>query len=206
MGSAKKLQRRAAPRYRFEEEAKSYIRFTSNQHRDIHTTRIFDISQTGLAFTCSKRLAPRIGTTLRMEFSPSGGVQMAVLGRVVRIEEPREHSEWAKFPGTVKLGVQFKNMPKQYVHLISEIISENVTEEEFRVMNSPVMLVKKSERHQRPNWFLDNFWTILAGLLIVGFAVYCFTLILDKAAERPQTPDAPWASNFFDKVIKKPDQ
>src|ERR1700722_9976232 len=110
MGSAKKLQRRAAPRYRFGDEDKSYVRFTSNVHRDIHTTRIFDISQTGLSFTCSKRLAPRIGTSLRMEFSPSGGVQMAVNGRVVRIEEPRENSSWAPFPGTVKLGIQFQKM------------------------------------------------------------------------------------------------
>jgi len=206
MGAAKKLQRRAAPRFRFKDDRRSSIRFTSSLHRDIHTTKIFDISSTGLSFICSKRLAPHLRTILKMEFSPSGGVQMAVLGRVMRIEDPREKSEWARFPGTVKVGVQFHKLPKQYIKLIKETIDESVSEDEMIRLSEPVYHHMSSISRPHSTWFEENVWTVTAGLVIVAFAALMFYVIFDPSNNNTRPTEAPWASNFFDKVIKKPGQ
>lgn len=203
----KKLQDRGAPRFRFKDERRTYIRFTSSAHRDIHTTRIFDISSTGLSFTCSKRLAPRIGAILKMEFSPSGGIQMAVLGKVKRIEEPGDKVEWARFPGTVKIGVQFHDLPKQYVKLITKTIEENVLDHQMEKTQAqaPVQ-IRPTGQIRVPTWFEENIWTILIGFVILLSAAAMFYVILDSADYNRKQTVAPWASNFFDKVIKKPGQ
>ena len=206
MKNAKKLQGRGAARYRFREDQKSYIRFTSNQHRDIHTTKIFDISTSGLSFTTSKRLAPRIGTILKLEIAPTGGIQIALLARVVRIEEPSERSDWAKFPGTVRIGVAFHKIPRQYVNIITETIQEKVSRNELQKMEPPAFMNGSKGYTFDTSWLFDNMWTMTAGLVIVGVAALFFYFILQYSEMRPKATEAPWASNFFDKVIKKPGQ
>jgi hypothetical protein len=99
-----------APRYVLRDNDAKTIRFTSSKSRKIILSELIDFSETGAAFSTSNKLCPRLGETIKLDFAPPGSFQIAVEGRVVRIEEPTYSSKWARFPGMVKVGVVLKSV------------------------------------------------------------------------------------------------
>src|SRR5690242_20320515 len=96
---------RRAPRYKLTTTDNAQIRFASSRNKKIVHTKLFDISESGIAFLTPFRQAPRIGEIIKIEFAPPGSVQIACLGKVIRIEEPRQDSELSKTTNLAKVGV-----------------------------------------------------------------------------------------------------
>ena len=202
LGSEAYKYGRTSPRYRPSKQEGVVVRFYSSQANRIVTTRIYDISETGIAFTTSFKLAPRVGEVIKLDFRTLGSVQIACLGKVVRTEDPSPNSSWARFPDTIKVGIQFYRMPKTY----SKLLSDSLTHV-FKTQNVTI-------RHQAPRrkinfnfadmWLVKNFYSIVMTVLIVGMTGALIYYLAQKSQEKETQVDSPWAKGFFDKVVPPP--
>lgn len=188
---------RGSPRYRVKPHDGVSMRFFSAKKKRVMPSQVVDISETGVAFTCSKKLMPQIGEVIKIEFNPPGGVQMACLGRVIRMEEPRESSTWAKFPDTIKVGVMFHGMPHAYKRVLSEslrgVLGLELTEHGKWIR----------PRSIRNLWVVRNGPSILITFCLVGLASLALYYLVQTADETrvPANEQTPWAKNFFEKHL-----
>ena len=199
MGSKAKKITRGSPRYTFTESDSKTIRFTSSKSRKIILSQLIDISETGIAFSTSFKLCPRIGEIIKMDFAPPGSFQIAVEGRVVRTEEPTQYSNWARFPGTIKVGIVFYHVPKAYKQILNDTISNLIA-----VRIEEARGYKSRAKSAEPSWFIENIGSILfAGALVICFigGLYYFLNVYQPSSE---TQNSAWAQSFFDKVITPP--
>jgi hypothetical protein len=203
-GARKSKYGRRAARYRFKNDEYSMVRFMSKKTGKILGSKIFDISETGISFTTSHKLSPRIGELIKMDFSGLSSLQIACVGRVVRIEEPGKKSPWARFPDTVKIGVEFRDLPHTYRRLINESISDAFSAQTGKTFSSRGAdeVIHVRGPRPRPSWLVENFGTVFmtfAILACVAVGTYYLMQNLEKQ-QRPHT-QAPWATGFFDKVV-----
>ena len=75
-----------------------------------------------LAFSLLIRLAPQIGEIIKMDFAPLGSMRMACQGKVIHMGLPPKNTGWGRFPGTVKVGVQFYDLPKEYRRILHDVL------------------------------------------------------------------------------------
>lgn len=195
--SAPKVGMRGRPRYRLTETDPNVLRFLSSKNKRIYSTFIFDISETGISFTTTHRLAPPVGELIKMEFVPIGGMQIACLGKVIRIEEPKKNSFWAKFPDTVKVGIAFEDMPLAYRKVITEGLHK-AFEANKSSRKADVIEINPVEEWLRHNW-ASFFGTILL-VLFLGFGMY---VVFENADRLFPKANSPWAQGFFDKMIQQ---
>ncbi len=209
MGAAHKQKKRIAPRFRFSDKDKEVVRFINSRHSRIMSTVIIDISETGIGFLVPARLAPRIGEIIKMDFAPLGSVRMACQGIVIHMEAPPNNTGWGRFPGTVKVGVQFWDMPRAYSKALSELLegaferAGRKVENGINVSNYPERITSFIGRHQA-SWLRENIWSVVATVVImagVGYAVYFFANL--DPNEVPTQQESGWATNFFEHAIKK---
>jgi len=200
VGAATRHRTKIMPRHRFSDKDKEVIRFIDSKRSRIMSTVIIDISETGVGFLTSARLAPNIGEIIKMDFAPLGSMRMACQGRVIHMEAPPQNTGWGKYPGTVKVGVQFYNLPKAYREILHKVLKRAFEESGRQVSEYTDITVKKE-----PGWLRKNIWSLLATILILsgaGYGVYLYATSeqgLDD--ERPR--ESTWASQFFERTIHK---
>ena len=202
MGVPNRKKTRVAPRYRFSDKDKETIRFIDSRQSRILSTVIIDISETGVGFLTSVRSAPRIGEIIKMDFAPLRSMRMACLGRVVHMVAPPQNTGWKRFPDSVKVGVEFFNLPKEYRRVLHEVLTEAFAESGRSTRENHKAKVKnKSE----PTWFRENIGSIIITFLILvgtGYGIYLFsTMDPEERALAPQQSN--WASQFFERTIQK---
>ena len=198
MKSQAKKHARYAPRYNIGENEARGIRFRTLKNPRVVLTKIVDISETGISFTSSHRLSPKVGELFNMDFAPPGSLQIAVQGRVVRVEEPTKDSDWAQFPGTVKIGVVFHNVPKPYKKILTRTLT-NLFETRHQQFAREVV----ENRHGDPSWILENAGSIVITFIVLLTFAGAFYYFLNYY-EPSKSTETPWAQNFFDKHIPKP--
>jgi hypothetical protein len=199
VGVANRQRSRAMPRYRFSDKDKEIIRFINSKQSRIMSTVIIDISETGIGFLTSIRLAPHIGEIIKMDFAPMGSMRMACQGRVIHMESPPNNTGWGRFPGTVKVGVQFHDLPKEYRRILHDVLKK-AFDASGRAVNEYSDVPVRREK----GWIRQNLWSLFMTFLIlsgVGYGIYRYaTLDLDDS-ETTQEPT--WASSFFERTIHK---
>jgi hypothetical protein len=198
---APRLKTRNLPRYRFSDKDKEIIRFINAKQARIMSTVIIDISETGIGFLTALKNAPRIGELIKMDFSPLGSMRMACQGKVIHMETPPPNSGWSRYPGTVKVGVEFYDMPLGHKQMLHNILKEafEKTGRDVRVYeeaNNPKVL-------KRPNWLLQNIWSVLATILILSGAGYGIYFFVNMDPNESIHQEAPWATHFFERTIRK---
>ncbi len=203
MAAPKTRHGQRAPRYRFENHtttAGGLVRFARGRHRPV-MTRIYDVSESGIAILVSYRLAPTIGEVIRLEFAPPGAMQIACLGRVVRVEDATNRTDWKRFPDTVKLGIAFVNMPDTYKELLSQGISQTIGRQQYqRQRETPVHVVYRSS-NSGLGWLRANMGSILVSIALIGLLVFTLYYIVEKGSTLDTKKQNDWANNFFEKVI-----
>ncbi|MCB0355431.1 MAG: PilZ domain-containing protein [Bdellovibrionales bacterium] len=91
---AKKFVDRA-PRYVIRASDNKFLKFAPDgDYQHIFTTRLVNISISGLAFITTVDQAPKKGDLIKMEFPIPGGEQIAWWGKVVRIENYSAKKSW----------------------------------------------------------------------------------------------------------------
>ena len=113
--SARKFIQRS-PRYIIQPNDDRYVRFARKEDTEqSYTTRLLNISTTGLAFVADRDCSPNIGDLIKVEF-PIGSERFAWWGRVVRLQEYQQ-SVWstANDPSLISddifIGVHFHDLP-----------------------------------------------------------------------------------------------
>ncbi|MCC6277584.1 MAG: PilZ domain-containing protein [Oligoflexia bacterium] len=197
--TAEKTSRRGSPRYRLRHEDVKVIRFVSRRAGRISTTYMYDISESGVAFLTSLKLAPQVGEVIKMDFSPMGSMQIACLGKVIRIEEPSKGTNWARFPDTVKVGVAFFKLPKPYRRILNNALGHAFYNERLRYQ-------REQARNQWKNgWIYRHGQSIIATLVLLvalGTGAYLLWSNFDSTNFSLPEREPTFAEGFFDKVIK----
>ena len=190
----KRKKLRVAPRLKIDAELNKTIRFTTSKQKKIFSSTIYDISESGISFLCSRRLAPQIDEIIMMEFAPIGSMQLACMGRVARIETPNTYASWENFPERIKIGLEFYELPKQYKRVISDSLKKAFSQK--KIKPNDIFIV-----HQASGlgWFSENWQSLLATIaLIIGTVAAAF-MIWDGASQRqPASPE--WSKGFFQKI------
>jgi len=190
---------RSMPRHRFSDKDKEIIRFINSKQSRIMSTVIIDISETGIGFLTSTRLAPHIGEIIKMDFAPLGSMRMACQGKVIHMESPPNNSGWGRFPGTVKVGVQFHDLPQEYRRILHDVLKK-AFEASGRAVNEYSTVPVRREK----GWVRQNLWSLFMTFLIlsgVGYGIYRYATY--DIEENDQPPQETWASSFFERTIHK---
>lgn len=205
MAVFKKRKLRGAPRIRLDDEnstgAKN-IRFTSSKYANVLTSSIYDISETGIAFTCSRKLAPKINEIIKVELAAFSSIHLACLGRVVRIESPTSQAAWSQFPDSVKVGVCYYQMPRSYKKLMSESIKtafsiRNIIPNTDTYYYSDMLKFSSSAELK---WLQGNWVSLLITLGIILGSVFAGVMMIDSAENRKPASSPEWSKNFFQKI------
>jgi hypothetical protein len=199
IGKARKTIRGAA-RYTYLEKDSKTIRFTTSRSRKIILSHLIDISETGIAFATSHKVCPRIGEIIKMDFAPPGSFKIALEGRVVRIEEPTKYSGWARFPGTVKVGLEFYRVPRPYQKILSATIKNFLV---MRQVDQNNKLSLAPTRISKENgWFKDNIISVGISFVLISLFTYGIYFFLNDYDPSKHSDESAWAQGFFDKVVK----
>jgi hypothetical protein len=192
---------RGAPRYRFSVTGeKVSMRFTNSKNKNIHSTQILDISESGIAFSAHSRQVPSVGDLIKMDFHLFATVQMAVFGRVVRIEAPQENSSWASFPNSVKIGVTFHQLPSAYQKALTQSLKSAFRKAGLHYESTlPVETKPKSTPINFKNlWIIQNFWSVSFTIAAILALIFLGRYLVDHQAESEQKSGC--AGSFFEKM------
>ncbi|RME14992.1 MAG: PilZ domain-containing protein [Bdellovibrio sp.] len=169
MASALKKFVPRAPRYVFLSNEEEFIRFAPKDDKDhTFTTRLLDISMTGLAFVTSKDAAPKKGEIIKLELPLLNGKHIAWWGKVARKEEYTPKNEWlhrSDFHGEnrVLIGVQFLDLPAEFRKEIEELVRTKFQE------------LRKRNQQERQRaimlYILENFWRLVTYIIVTTAAV-----------------------------------
>jgi hypothetical protein len=198
---APRLKNRNLPRYRFSDKDKEIIRFINAREARIMSTVIIDISETGVGFLTALKNAPRIGEIIKMDFSPLGSMRMACQGKVIHMETPPPNSGWSRYPGTVKVGVEFYDMPLGHRQML-----HNILKEAFAKAGRDVRVYEEAQAgktYKAPNWLLQNIWSVLATIGILGATGYGIYYYANLEPSEVSRPEPGWATQFFERTIRK---
>lgn len=188
---------RGAPRLRVQEdEHYNQIRFTTRARKQIVGARIFDISETGISFISNKRFAPQIGDTIMMEFIPINSIQIACMGRVIRIETSGKSKN--QFADYVKVGVAYHHLPVEYKKIISDSLKRA-----FSLYKGSVKQVYHTSRSSEAfAWFTENWQSIIATTALLIGTYAGAKMIWESTRDiKPESPE--WSRGVFEKVLKK---
>lgn len=194
MGAKSRKKLRFAPRLKVSED-KRRIRFTiSGKQRKIFSTTIFDISETGISFISTQKLAPQIGDIISLEFAPVDSMKMACKARVVRVETPSKYSTWDRFPESIKVGLEYFNLPLAYQKMISESLEKAFSSRKIRTQD-----VYEIRHKTGSTWFSQNWASLLATTaLILGTIIASYMIWKDSESRVPASPE--WSKSFFEKI------
>ncbi len=112
-----------APRYILGPADSHLLYFSWEEEKGVkHPTRIFNVSESGIAFFVPSALAPRISDRLKVEFQVPAGLNVAWWGRVVRLQENAYPWWWheEKAFNEVLVGLHFDNLPEPHRQEIHE--------------------------------------------------------------------------------------
>jgi hypothetical protein len=161
---AKKFIARA-PRYVIQESDERFLRFAHQQETErSYTTRLLNISTTGLAFIIDRDCAPSLGDIIKVEF-PIGSERFAWWARVARIEE-FYRSAWTNevdpemFSEEVLIGIRFHNLPEGHTVQIQQEIERKFQE-----------LLRREQREKLVMGFefvLRHFWSLIIYSLSIA--------------------------------------
>jgi hypothetical protein len=184
---------RASPRLKLSED-KRRIRFTNSAQKKIFSTTIFDISESGISFISTQKMAPRIGDIISLEFTPVDSMRMACKARVVRIETPSKHSTWDSFPESIKVGLEYYNLPGAYQKMIAQSLEKAFSSKKIKTQE--VFEVSGSTGR---SWFSQNWASLLATIaLILGTIIGSYLIWKDSEGRAPASPE--WSKNVFEKI------
>ena len=110
-----------SPRYVLQTFDETLLRFASLQTRgQSSSTKVLNLSETGLAFEIHPDDAPSEGDVLKVEFDVPHQSRIACFATVTRIE-----------PGELfhLVGLQFRNLPKAYRRLLAQGLKDCVNTE-----------------------------------------------------------------------------
>lgn len=117
---------RAAFRYKAFLKTNLPIRITPLGDSDLLASEIFDISTTGVSTLVTKKEAvPHVGQGVRLDLVLMDSSRITCIGRVARMQKFEGQSE-----ATVKLGIQFYDLPLRYKLAIKKSIDKAVADEE----------------------------------------------------------------------------
>lgn len=202
----RKRRLRGAPRIRLDDGERTNIkniRFTSSKYSNVLTSSIYDISETGIAFTCSRKLAPNINELIKIEITPFSSVHIACLGRVVRIESPTPQSNWNRFPDTVKIGVSYYQMPFSYRRLMSESMQDAFAIRNIKPQFEdplPPMAYRQYGNWFDWGWLEENWMSLLITLALLTGTIYAGLYLMDNIDSRKPASAPGWSKNFFEKI------
>lgn len=183
-----------APRYVLRPGDNQMLRFSPNNVKNrSFSTRLMNVSETGLAFLIDRRSCPRIGEFIKLEFPVPGGEQIAWFGKVVRLEEFSIHPWWSEKQEhdqehDVVVGVQFHDLPDGHRLAIRNHLHERF----FAVQRE-----RQSARALRLRaFFSDHGWQIIMYALSALFVAGVLYLLSLPSPSYDEKRGAPWGQRF----------
>ena len=184
-----------APRYTLRPSDNRLMRYAhEGESGQIFTTRIVDVSQSGVSFIADRENAPFIHERVKLEIPLEDGQQVAWWGKVVRVEEYASHKWYLKKDDfqeerQVLVAVRFEGMPSPHVAKITYTLDKKFQE-----------LSKERKREAFKN--LTSFWTHYAWEFIFYIGVVLAGAYILWSLSRPSdmyNPErgAPWGQRMW---------
>lgn len=184
-----------APRYVLRASDNKFLRFAPDGDRqNIYTTRLVNISITGLAFVCLKEQAPKIGEIVKMEFPVPGGKQIAWWGNVIRIENYRRPKSWQKDKEDnfqiqeCLIAVNFEKLPEGHSTSIHQGLRTKAME-----------IARQRRFHFQGQWvdFIKTHWQqVVLFVFAIIFTFLVLFLLSQPMGKYTAERGAPWGQRF----------
>jgi hypothetical protein len=184
-----------APRYALRPSDNHLMRFAhEGEIGQIFTTRIYDISQSGLSFITDRENAPFIQERIKVELPLEGNEQIAWWGRVVRIEEYASHKWYMKEENfnqdrQVLVAVSFEGLPLPHVRRINATL-----EKKFQEISKD----KKREAFKSITALWTHYtWEVAFYIGVVITAVYILWALSRPTANYDAEHGSPWGKRMW---------
>lgn len=194
MGQAIRKFVARAPRYVLRPHDNQMLRFSSNSDQNrSYSTKLMNVSETGLAFLIDRGSSPHIGEFIKVEFPIPGGEQIAWFAKVQRLEEFTHHPWWSsklnlEHRGDIIVGVHFHEMPEGHRAAIREHLEARFREE------------SRERKGAIVRWAYDLLqtygWTAMMYVLATLFAAALMYFITQPSANYDANRGAPWGQRF----------
>ncbi len=181
-----------APRYVLRSNDQKIIRYASDREGSrVFSTRLLNLSETGMAFLVRASWVPTIGSRLKVEFPVPGGDQVAWWATVVRLEEyegsPGWKSEW-QHETVYLVGVRFHELPDAHLNSVRSGLQKMWTE-----------LYREQRWEKLVLWmeFLKSHGLKLSLAVLGVFLTFMILYALSRPSENYDAKrGAPWGQRF----------
>lgn len=184
-----------APRYTLRPADNHLMRFAHEDERgQIFTTKIHDVSTTGVSFVVDRDDAPFIQERVKMEIPLEDGEQIAWWGRVVRIEEFSDHKWYLKKEDffedrRVLVAVHFEGLPTPYAAKISRTLDKKFEE-----------VAKEKKKEALKNWtamWRHYTWELLFYVGVVLTGIYILWALSRPGGNYDAERGSPWGQRVW---------
>lgn len=183
-----------APRYTLSPSDNRFFRYAheTEQGRS-HTTRILDLSLTGLAFITDLEFAPRISELIKVEIPLSENETIAWWARVVRVEEYEPQKWYMKKEdfsdgNQVMVAISFHDLPAGHAQQIRETLDKKFNE---------LSAAERIKRRKMMAAFVANqAWRILFYLSLTAATVWLLYSLSRPDLYYDAEKGAPWGERF----------
>lgn len=195
MGSLRKFLERE-PRFTLGPKDNRRGRFAQDESPEsIHTSTVIDLSMSGTAFVVSRQDAPFIFERIRIEVPLGEDDSIAWWGKVVRIQEHKNHSwlrkqeEPSEESDDVLVGVQFEPLPLGHATKVDKVLQEKFKEVEDR---------KKQMAWQSFRSLCSYYtWEILLYCFVIMAGVWILWALSQPYANYTAEKGAPWGKRVW---------
>jgi hypothetical protein len=195
MGQASRKFQSRAPRYLLRPGDDNVLRFagTSPETSTPITTRIVDISVTGLAFVCHVDLTPKLGEILKVEFPSADGKTLAWWAKVVRIEMYEPHRWYMKkrdieSHAHAMVAARFQDLPAQYEQEIKLALDDK--------FDGVLRLERKEKARQITHFVATQFWRLFLYALCATLTFWFLWHFSRPSDNYDAKIGSPWGQRF----------
>jgi hypothetical protein len=159
----------------------------------VFTTKIVDISTTGVSFVVPREQAPFIFDKIKVEIPLDGGEQIAWWGKTVRVEEYSRLKWYLKkddfYEDQVLVAIRFEDLPEGHVARIRKTLDKKFTEIEAE---------KRAEA--RKNWALmwvNHTWEMVFYVAVVLLGFYVLWALAQPSENYDAEKGSPWGQRMW---------
>lgn len=182
-----------APRYVLRPNDNHLMRYAQDLSQTAFTTRLLNLSNTGLAFVVARNSIPQVGDTLKVEFQVPGGEPIAWWAKVARVEPYTSEKWWLRsdpymHDEHVLVAAEFENLPLGHV--------ENLKSGLYRAFFEAVRDIQRERLKALFAMAKGKAKPLFFYVLITLAAAYFLYAISRPDANYNSKRGAPWGQRF----------
>lgn len=183
-----------APRYLLQPTDNRYIRYALNKEQDrTRTTRLVDLSVSGLSFLSLVEDAPRVGEKVKLEIPLNETKTVAWWARVVRVEEYSPYKWYMKnldhsSESEVIVALNFDDLPEGHKNEIRETLNRKFDElhKKRRILQLQTLTAL----------IFHRVWPIVLYSLCIGATIYGLYYFSRPSGNYDPDRGAPWGQRY----------